>query len=418
MSNGEDGDDAAESDDETEALSTETLDARLAEAADALDAAETEADLDEIEATLDAIAEDLEAADLPEPDEEDDDDPAAEIESELDALREQLEEARGPYAEDVTDALTTAESTLTESEWTEDGERDVREAVERAIDAGREVVDEDVTFDDSDMDSLADSIQALRKTVAAAGLDPDADAPTISELVGVAETLTDDLEAAEVWSDLTIRERLYAQGFYDVLEPEITKDFPPAWNAIKVYAQEGEAEPILLALEYYESDFMEENILDALERFAPAEAVDPLTERAERRDKHAIQVLGRIGDDRPRETIEDLLGGGDVQLDIVCLRALGAIGSPESTQSVANRLVAESAAVRSAAARALGMIGDTRAVDPLADVLADDDANEVRASAAWALNQIGTERALDISADYADDRSYIVQAEAEKAAGV
>ncbi len=423
MSNGEDaadGDDAdaAGADDAAGAISTETLDARLADAAEALEAAETEADLDDIEADLDAIAADLEAADLPEPEDDDEDDPAAAVESEIDELRAQLEEARGPYAEDVTDALAAAESTVTEAEWTEDGERDVREAVERAIDAGRDVVDDDVTFDDSDMDSLAESIQTLREAVAAAGLDPDADASTLAELVEVAETLTDDLEAAEIWSDLTIRERLYAQGFYDVLEPENTKDFPPAWNAIKVYAQEGEAEPILMALEYYESDFMEENILDALERFAPAEAVEPMEARAERRDKHAIQVLGRIGDDRPRETIEDLLGGGDVQLDIVCLRALGAIGSAESTQAVADRLVAESASVRSAAARALGMIGDTRAVDPLSDVLADDEANEVRASAAWALNQIGTERALDIAADYADDRSYIVQSEAENAAGV
>jgi HEAT repeat protein len=93
------------------------------------------------------------------------------------------------------------------------------------------------------------------------------------------------------------------------------------------------------------------------------------------------------------------------------------IGSEESTQAVANRLVADDSEVRSVAARALGLIGDTHAIDPLADVLADDDADEVRASAAWALNAIGTQRALDEAAQYADDRSYLVQAEAEKAVG-
>ena len=45
----------------------------------------------------------------------------------------------------------------------------------------------------------------------------------------------------------------------------------------------------------------------------------------------------------------------------------------------------------------------------------EDDSNSVRASAAWALNQIGTESALDAARDHADDRSYLVQTEAEKA---
>ncbi|MEF8868564.1 MAG: HEAT repeat domain-containing protein, partial [Haloarculaceae archaeon] len=72
--------------------------------------------------------------------------------------------------------------------------------------------------------------------------------------------------------------------------------------------------------------------------------------------------------------------------------------------------------VRSAAATALGHIGDTRAVAPLADVLADDETDSVRAAAARALNAIGTERALEEAAGYVEDRSYVVQVEAEKAA--
>ena len=71
--------------------------------------------------------------------------------------------------------------------------------------------------------------------------------------------------------------------------------------------------------------------------------------------------------------------------------------------------------VRPYAARALGLIGDTRAIDPLADVLAEDGSDDVRAAAGWALRQIGTEEALEAAAKHADERVYIVQTEAEKA---
>jgi HEAT repeat protein len=71
--------------------------------------------------------------------------------------------------------------------------------------------------------------------------------------------------------------------------------------------------------------------------------------------------------------------------------------------------------VRPYAARALGILGDTRAVEPLSDVLADDENDSVRASAAWALRQIGTKKALEAAAEYADDRSFLVQSESRKA---
>jgi HEAT repeat protein len=161
---------------------------------------------------------------------------------------------------------------------------------------------------------------------------------------------------------------------------------------------------------------MEENVLDTLTRMAPEEAFDQIHQRAQKRNKKPVEILGKIGDERATETLHDFIDGdGDPALQKTTLRALGEIGSEESTQPVADRLAADNYEVRSAAARALGLIGDTRAIDPLADILADDEADEVRASAAWALNQISTERALDVLADYADDRAYIVQAEAEKA---
>ncbi|MFB6139503.1 MAG: HEAT repeat domain-containing protein, partial [Halosimplex sp.] len=209
---------------------------------------------------------------------------------------------------------------------------------------------------------------------------------------------------------------LDAEGFYDVLESENRKDFPAEWNAIKVYERLGEADPIVTALETFDSDFMEENALDALWRMGDEAAYDAVLQRAQKRNKRPVEILGKIGNDEATETLHDFIDGdGDPALQKITLRALGEIGSEESVQPVAQRLDADNYEVRSAAARSLGLLGDTRAIDPLADVIEGDEADEVRASAAWALNQIGTERALSVLEDYTDDRAYLVQAEAEKA---
>jgi ElaB/YqjD/DUF883 family membrane-anchored ribosome-binding protein len=401
------------------ALSADTLDERLHRADEALEEAETEADLDEVETTLDALAEDIEAADLPDPDEDDEDaeDPRAELEAGVSDLRDRLEDQRGPYAEAVTDSVEKTRSTVADTRWTEDGLPDVVDAVESFLGTAADHLDDSFAAQSEDADDLAAALDAAAEAVVEAGIDPDEDAETIAELLAAADTLSDDVEAAEEWDDLTVREQLDASGFYDVLESENRKDFPPEWNAIKVHEELGEPEPILLGLETFDSDFMEKNILDTLLRMAPEEAFDAMHQRAQKRSNRPVEILGKIGDERATETLHEFIDGdGDAALQKVTLRALGEVGSEESTQPVANRLAADSYEVRSAAARALGLLGDTRAIEPLADVLEDDDADEVRASAAWALNQIGTERAHEVLADYADDKAYIVQAEAEKAA--
>jgi len=171
-----------------------------------------------------------------------------------------------------------------------------------------------------------------------------------------------------------------------------------------------------MALEQLDSDFMEENCLDALRRLGSEAAFDPVQALAKRRNVPAIEVLGKIGDERAVDTLVDFVDSGNPPLQKATLRALGEIGSEETTQGIANVLADEESAVRSAAARSLGLIGDTRAIEPLSDRLADDgEANEVRASAAWALVRIGTERALSAAAEYDDDRDYSVQFEAERA---
>ncbi|WP_436934866.1 HEAT repeat domain-containing protein [Halovenus marina] len=437
MSNGdEDAESAAEPESEAETEpaeeDTETqpdpeefddpaaFETRLDEAESALEAAETEPDLDDVEATLDEIEDDLADAEffVPEPEDEDDDpeDPRDDLDDRLSDLRDDLEDQRGPYVSDIVDVLEDAQTTITSSKWTEKGEGEVSEAVERFFGTTSETLDWEATLEASDPEDVNDALAELTESIGDTELDPDDDADAIATLLDAANDLTGDLEDAQVWSDLEVREQLRRQGFYDVLTPETRRDFPPEWNAIKIYEKEGEVEPILTAMESLGSDFMEENILDALEHLAPEEAFEQVHALAQRRNKQPVRILGRIGDERACETLHDFLGGGDVKLELVSLRALGTIGSEDSTEPVAQRLAADNPDIRSTAARALGLIGDTRAIDPLAEVLETDDADAVRASAAWALNQIGTERALAAAADYDDDRSYLVQVEAENAA--
>jgi len=423
MSNGDDAEDA----DGDESAAAEgpvvTFEQRLDDAAADLEAAETEADLDDVEAELDGIESDLEAADLPEPDEDEEDaeDPRADLESRLSDLQDDLESQRGPYVEDVAAVVEDAEATVADSEWTADGEAEAIAAVEAFL----ETVDEYVTVAVSagnTTDDAATALDAVAGTIADLGLDPDDDSEEIAGLLEAAETLEDDLEAAETWQDLTVQEQLAAQGFYDVLTNENRKDFPPECNAIKLYANDGEVEPILLALDKLgDSDFFEEYVFDQLLHMGKdaAPAFDELHQRAEKRNKAPIKILGKIGDPAAAETLHDFIDGdGDASLQKIVLRALGEMGSDESAQPVANRLDADDPEIRSMAARSLGLLGDTRAIQPLSDILEDDDEDTVRASAAWALRQIGTERALEVAGEYTDDRAYLVQAEAEKAAGV
>ena len=424
----EDGetDEDGDTDDESESLpdtTPESLDSRLDEVEGMVDEAETEADLDEAEAKLDEIEADIEAADLPEPDEDEEDeedaaDPRDELETTVTGLRDAIETERGPYAEDAVETIESAKATIEDTRWTEDGEPEVVAAVESFLDSVGEVLDESFSTDGETMADLTAALDDVIETVEARDLDPDDDAETVADLCEVADELEADLADAEEWDDLSVREKLDAEGFYDVLTPENRKDFPPEWNAIKVYEKQNDPESILHGLEMFGSEYMQGHCIESLKRMGSPEAYDAMEQRAQKRNKPPIEVLGKIGDERALDTLHDYIeGDSDPALQTVTIKAIGEIGSTDSTQAVADRLVAENDTVRSNAARALGLIGDTRAIDPLADVLADDDSNPVRASAAWALNQIGTAEALDAAREHADDRSFLVQTEAEKAEG-
>ncbi|WP_255150313.1 HEAT repeat domain-containing protein [Halorarius halobius] len=413
----EDADEDADEDAIATNLGEEELNERLDDVEASLEEAETEDDLDDVEAQLDRVETALETADLPEPDDEDEEDPREEIEGRIGDIRNDIEDARGPYGEDVVADIEDAKATVTDTEWTEDGEEDAAAVVNEFVASVEETLDASI---DAGTDFPEDHAEALDLAAAAvedADLDADDDAETIADLLEATDELTAGLDDAEEWDDLTVVEQLDAQGFYDRLNSENRKDFPPELNVVRIAEQENDPERILLGFDYFESDFMEENCIDAFRRMGAPEAYDAMMELAQRRDRPAIEVLGKIGNDDACETLHDYIADeSNPPLQKTVLKALGEIGSEASTQPVADRLVAEDPEVRSQAARALGRIGDTRAIDPLADTLADDDSDNVRAAAGWALVQIGTERALETAAQYVDDRSYIVENEAEKAA--
>ncbi|WP_101296469.1 HEAT repeat domain-containing protein [Halegenticoccus soli] len=414
---------AEESESESEAeaeteITAESLDERLDEAESDLEAAETEADLDEVEAGLDLVEADLEAADLPEPDEdeeEDAEDPREELESRLSDLRDRLEEQRGPYASDVVEKIEGARSKIEDTRWTERGETEIAEAVEAFADSVNGILGSSLSVDGRDEEELTDTLDDAAAAVENSSLDPDEDDETIAELLEAAEGLEADLEDAQEWDDLEVREKLAAEGFYDVLGHY--KDFPPEWSALKEHEKRGNVEMILLALDLLGSEFMEEHCLEAITRMNDQRAFDAMHQRAQKRDKAAITALGKMA---AEDAVETLLGYVDTDKDPalqkVTFKALGEIGSEEATQALANKLVMENDNVRPHAARALGLIGDTRAIEPLSDALSDDENANVRASAAWALRQIGTREALEAAAEHADDRTFLVQTEAEKAA--
>jgi hypothetical protein len=401
-------------DDETD-LPAETLDSRLEGAAEDLDAAATERELDTVEAALDEIAEDLDAADIPAPDAdadadaEDEPDPRAELEEQLDDLRDDLEAARGPYATDVVDDVEDAKTRLTETRWSDAGEDESAAAVaEFAAEAGG-VLDVDLSGDN------AATLAAAADAVTNADLNPDDDAETIDALLDATAALDTGLDDAEEWDDLETHEQLRAQGFYDALGHY--KDFPPEWAALKEWEQRNNVEMVLLALDSFQSEFMERHCLEAITRMNDDAAFEAMHQRAGKRDEPGIKALGKMAADDAVDTLLEYVdAGSDPGLQKVTFKALGEIGSEKATGPIATQLDAENDQVRPHAARALGLIGDTRAIDPLADTLTDDESDAVRAAAAWALRQIGTEAALEAAAEFSDDRAYLVQHEAARAA--
>ncbi|WP_049906637.1 hypothetical protein, partial [Halorubrum tebenquichense] len=289
--------------DPTEESLTEYLD----EIADRLDAAETEADLDDVEALLDDAETGIEEADLPEPDEDDEDadDPRSDLDDRVAELRDGVEDARGPYGEDVVEAIETAAGTVEDTEWTEDGHDEVAAAVASFVDAAAETVDPDAGPDGDEIADLVAALDAVAEAVADAGLDADDDADDIAALLEATDGLEADLDDAEEWDDLETHEQLRAQGYYDVLGHY--KDYPVEWAALKEHEARGNVDMILLALDSLGSDFMERHCLEAFERMGKRgkteASVEEVLGRAEKRDRPAIRILGKMAATEATDTL-------------------------------------------------------------------------------------------------------------------
>jgi len=451
MSNGDDepADDAVADDDAVtdspdatapalpDEATEESLTEYLTEIEAVLEDAETEPALDDVDALLDDAADAVADADLPEPDEDDEDadDPRDELETAIESIRTDVEAVRGPYAADVVASIDTAVETLDDTEWTAAGRTDAATAVETFLADATTALDTDLvdttaaadavtTADTEDVEpadvvaGLTAALDTAAEAVADAGLDPDDDAATIAAFVDAAADLETALDDAEEWDDLETHEQLRAQGYYDVLGHY--KDFPVEWAALKEHETRGNVDMILLALDALGSEFMEDHCLESLERMGKRgktpESVAELLGRAGKRDETAIRILGKMAATEAVETLVEYVDeDSNPQLQKATFRALGEIGSTDAVAPLAAKLSMDDDYVRPYAARALGMIGDTRAVDPLAETLATDPDDDVRAAAGWALRQIGTRDALEAVAEYADEHSFVVQTEAEKA---
>ena len=401
-----------------EAETVDSLTERLEAVGEALEAAETEADLDDIEADLDEIESELDESELPVPDDEDEESPADELDAQIEDYRDNLAAQRGPYAEDVTDDIEAATSTIEDGEWTDQGESEVVDAVAAFAETVGEILDSSVDSEISSLDSALEVLSDSAAAVTNAGLDPDDDSDALESLVEAVDTLDADLDEAQEWSDLTVRETLQAEGYYDVVGH--IKDYPPEWAALKEHEKQGNTEMVLLAYDLLDSDFMEEHCLDTLARMGPIaatdEAIDQMLQLANKRDKAAIKILGKMGASEAVETLVEYVDAdSDAALQKTTFRALGEIGDEQAVQPIADKLLMDNDNVRPQAARALGLIGDTRAIKPLSETLKADDNANVRAQAAWALRQIGTKRALEAVVDHGSDDTFIVQTEIDKA---
>ncbi|MFW5965309.1 MAG: HEAT repeat domain-containing protein [Halodesulfurarchaeum sp.] len=415
-----DGDEAGESEVESTVAGFEK---RLESARAALEAAETEDDLDDVDATVEAITADLEAAEIPveEPkdEEEEPEDPKEPLEDDISSLQDGIEKQRGPYGEDVIDAIEEIRSTITDTRWAEEGEDELVPGVQTFIETAADVLEADFGEAVPDPEELAIALDSIAEAVESAAYDADEDAEAIAELLEATGALESDVEAATAWTDLEIRERLYREGFYEPIEDSKHKDFPPEWSALKTWEKRGNVEMVTLLLELMgDTDFIARHCIEALEYMGEEAGIDALGNLAKRRNLNAIDAIGKIGAEAGIEHLESHAESGTSdELQARSLIALGAIGSESTTQLVADQLHADSKRVRTAATRALGMIGDPRSVAPLAALLAEEESDlDVRAGAAFALREIGTEQALETVAEYRTASSYRLEQEAERAA--
>jgi len=131
-----------------------------------------------------------------------------------------------------------------------------------------------------------------------------------------------------------------------------------------------------------------------LGRLASDQAVALLIDALARHDgvaRSAARELGRLGDPRAVKPLAALLPIAEVNQSAA--DALTKLGS-KSVDALVAVLKSEDAGARRLAAGALAEIGDKRAVEPLVEVMQNDNEYSVRTAAARALGELKDERAI------------------------
>lgn len=135
----------------------------------------------------------------------------------------------------------------------------------------------------------------------------------------------------------------------------------------------------------------------------------------------SARVLGQVGGDRARSTLEGLLSDAMPAMRAAAAQSLGDLGDRSVVPKVMTLLGDPAVMVRAAAAESLGKLRDPDSVQALSDALASKD-NFYRGSSIWvrrhyvvALGQIGSESAVPALLRCLDDGDEAVQAEAVRA---
>ena len=209
-------------------------------------------------------------------------------------------------------------------------------------------------------------------------------------------------------------------------------------DAIAILGQEGDSralEPLnqILSEDTYSEVWADS--INALGEIGDSRAVDPLiqiltNEKYSEIWQDSIRALGEIGDSRALRPIQEKLNSGSFGINSTGVWSIGEIiksSNPqggleillallENDESVIRFFAASSLSqfndskcveylilalddpvhmVRSAAVESLGSIGDVSALDPILDILRNDDTYVTRSNAVEALGKFGDTRALD-----------------------
>jgi len=306
------------------------------------------------------------------------------------------------------------------TEWTADGRDDAADAVDAFVEEASESVAVDAFPEHDDLDELIAALDAVAEAVADADLDPDADAETIAALIDATDGLEAGLDdAEEEWDDLETHEQLRAgvlrrarplQGLPGrVVRAEGTR------GARHVVDDPARAQ--LAGIRLHGAP-LPRSVRTHGQTRKDRGPLEELLGRAEKRDQFAIRILGKMAAEEATETLVEFVSeDSNPQLQKIVFKALGEIGAAEAVQPLADQLDpgghrGPRAPPRRPCARTHWRHPRDR---PLADALAEDDSDDVRAAAGWALRQIGTREAIETVAEYADEHSFIVSTEAEKA---